>query len=688
MPYRRANTICLTLLEATLTLYPANAAGEPILTQPLWHGVDGNDLAVRDRWIKTETRPTGSKFPHRHPLVPQFEISIGRVWALPLEQLDGFMPGRGKYVLDITWREDLTRDWHREVFYGVTISERGRAAKDRDGEFVEEQVWDAEYFVASSGRGTVPEIPAGLRYLVRYVTDSENVDLYTYDPGTDLFTEAVAGVTTNRAALTYSSGHAGDFAINFAGDDITALRVTGGEIEVFELRVGSPTLADLPRVEFWYGANRVGAVTRAGALHATRFLALNPLEGDKFQMFSSSALSFTLDATAATGNFVTFKPTSLAGLKLWARVESLGNEDGPVGLWPDESGQGNDLGLAGILTDEDEDALTDEEADSLTAELAEDDAPALRMSPALDEWSLHSIPVTGGALRFKPTAALNTKDDVFNPDTHTIFIVACPFGPGDGVSVDRKLLTTAPDGNNKVEFVLSDDARAEARFAADFLGTPTLNTAVGLALGSATQLTGWHLFEQEGAARWLTPAIVNLDLIAGTLPAAIYSYVIVDVLPAGQYSPSLASAFDLTGGGGLFQLRVNLPAATAGATERRIYRTKVSGGTDYFLRATVAPGAASYDDNLSMTAFAATSPAALTAPARAGFLKLRVDGVEQAAVADLVGLASGETKSIQIGAESGGWWGYVKAVLVYEGNLSDTAKARVRRFLNNAYRIY
>ena len=57
---RPLNTIVLTLLEAVVTLYPANADGSPQLSSPLWLGVKTNGLAVRDRWITVETRPTGA----------------------------------------------------------------------------------------------------------------------------------------------------------------------------------------------------------------------------------------------------------------------------------------------------------------------------------------------------------------------------------------------------------------------------------------------------------------------------------------------------------------------------------------------------------------------------------------------------------------------------------------------------
>lgn len=689
------NTICLTLLEATLTLYPANAIGEPMLDQPLWMGTPAHDLSVRDRWIKVQTRPSGSKFPRNRPLVPQFEISIGRLWALPLSQLAGFIPDRGRYVLDIVWREEDTDDWHREVFYGVTISERDRAARDRDGEFTENQVFDAEYFVGTNGVGTPPAIPPTLTYSVRYVSASENLELYGYNPDTDLFTESAGSPTTTRATLTYTPDHTGYFDVLFAGNVTPSLRVNAaGQVEVYALRQGSPTQADMPRVEFWYGQNRVAAVTRSGTLLATRFLTLNPLSGDKFQFFASSTLALTFEAAAATGNFTVFTPQLVSGLKLWTRAESLGQSDlAMVDLWPDESGNGNDLSQGGsLLTLAGEELLTQSGEPLLYQGSNNGNAPAFVMSPAEDEWNHHALPVTGGALRFLADEFLRTSGTIFDADNHCLFVVACPFTPAGGVLVARTMVS-GDAGTNQFTLKITDTQRARAEFSPDFLGSPNLNTATGPSLcgefvGAPAQLIGWHLFEMEAAARRFTPNITSLDLIGGTLPVAVYNYVIVDVLPSGQLSYSEVSSFDLAGAGGIFQFRVQLPAATPGATSRLLYRNKVTNTTDFYLRATLSPSATSYADNMSMATFAATNPAAITAPSRAGFLTLSVDGTQQATVADLVGLATDTQQPVQVGAASGGFWGYMKAVLLYEGNPSTADKERIRRFLNNAYSIY
>ncbi len=48
-------TILFNLLEATATLYPANADGTPQLGSPIWLGADVENLRGAERWLKPIT---------------------------------------------------------------------------------------------------------------------------------------------------------------------------------------------------------------------------------------------------------------------------------------------------------------------------------------------------------------------------------------------------------------------------------------------------------------------------------------------------------------------------------------------------------------------------------------------------------------------------------------------------------
>lgn len=348
------NLVCHTLPEAVLTLYPANADGTPQLDKAVWLGVEVNGLSIRDRWIKVETRPSGARFPRQHPLVPQYEISIERVWALPLAQLDGFIPTNSRYVLDIVWTEEDTRDWHREVYYGVTISERSRESRDRDGEFIEHQVFDAEYFVPSSGLGVITEIPGLLPFTVRWVSANENAVLYRYDLITDFSAGEIS--TVGRATLAYNPGNkTGSFDLTFSGEQWPALQVTNGKLEVMAFIEGPPSPSDLPRVEFYYGPSRLASITRTGRLYASRFLeeSILPVDLPHIKLFASSTLQCVLRPDGVHSKaFHAFAPTDITGLKLWLAVEDLMGHEVPVAdalsfdVWPDRSGN-EDVTIAG-----------------------------------------------------------------------------------------------------------------------------------------------------------------------------------------------------------------------------------------------------------------------------------------------------------------------------------------------------
>ncbi len=69
-------------------------------------------------------------------------------------------------------------------------------------------------------------------------------------------------------------------------------------------------------------------------------------------------------------------------------------------------------------------------------------------------------------------------------------------------------------------------------------------------------------------------------------------------------------------------------------------------------------------------------------------LNLRVNGVS-VGVLNMSGTAAGTSKPIVLGSRSAGWWyaGYVRALLVYEGNPSAAEQAAIRDYLLTTYQV-
>ena len=283
------NTICLNLIEAVVTLYPANADGTPQLGAPIWCGCDAENLHASERWLKRETMASGVRYPKKHLFVPQFEISIGRLWVLASNQLAGWDTAYTNYVLDIVWVEEETQEWHRKTFYGVTLNERSWAAGDVERGLVENQPYRVVYTGA----------------------DGISVLLYTYDAATHLFT-AVA-TTTGRATIT------SPFAVQFAGDAQPVLQVSATASLAYRtsavyrnavsyrqtallahgIFAAAALPADLPRLDFYYGNNRLATVTRAG-VYDVDFVegSLSAVPAGAFGLYGGGALV----AVLAPGN--------------------------------------------------------------------------------------------------------------------------------------------------------------------------------------------------------------------------------------------------------------------------------------------------------------------------------------------------------------------------------------------------
>ena len=123
----------------------------------------------------------------------------------------------------MTWVDEDTQQWHRKTFYGVTISEQDWDARDIESGLMENQQFEAQYFVPDSGStATPPNISQSLPYWVQYVGTNEVVTLYTYDPASRSFTAQAN--TNGRAVIGYTNGA---FGVQFAADDFPVMATSG-----------------------------------------------------------------------------------------------------------------------------------------------------------------------------------------------------------------------------------------------------------------------------------------------------------------------------------------------------------------------------------------------------------------------------------------------------------------------------
>lgn len=144
----------LLLREAVISLYPADASGEPIIAAPLWCGTVANSLRLGLTWQEGLSYSSGDYYKTAHHEDESHAIEIDRTWiirsASPGENVG---PERnGRYVMEIVWNDVRERIWYKRVYYGVT----GRSSDlNSDGarQHNNPQTFRAERFTRAGGAG-------------------------------------------------------------------------------------------------------------------------------------------------------------------------------------------------------------------------------------------------------------------------------------------------------------------------------------------------------------------------------------------------------------------------------------------------------------------------------------------------------------------------------------------------------
>lgn len=288
-----------SLLEAAVSLYPANADDSPRLSEPLWSGIWAENLRQTPVWEVKATRPTGRRHPRQHPLSLTWRIAAERLWVLPLDTAGAIAAepsfGRGRMVLDIVWREEEGNRWYRRTYYGVTIAQQEHT---QPFEASESTTFDAEYMVPESGTGTPPAPSAFSPLLVRYVNTDVAVDLFSFN-GTAF---AALADATGKLTLSYAPSGAG-LSVTLVPTGATLTVGAAAGLSAGSLEVGAPKPMDVPRVEFRSGSNLVAAFLGTGrftALGEFHELAVPAALPGAFNLQAGGAVVATLRADGVT----------------------------------------------------------------------------------------------------------------------------------------------------------------------------------------------------------------------------------------------------------------------------------------------------------------------------------------------------------------------------------------------------
>lgn len=159
--------------EAILSVFPTDAAGNPITTSPVWLGASIHGLRISESLTEVIDRPSGVKYGQTHHVDEEHLISIDRLWVtdvpvvtppdnlavllgatdigqpFPAQNGTDYTLRRGmRYVVPIVWQDafDANR-FHYRVYYGVTDRSHEISGSGADGEINSAINWRAEFYL-------------------------------------------------------------------------------------------------------------------------------------------------------------------------------------------------------------------------------------------------------------------------------------------------------------------------------------------------------------------------------------------------------------------------------------------------------------------------------------------------------------------------------------------------------------
>jgi hypothetical protein len=145
--------IPLILNEASITLYPADPAGQALLSGAVWAGGCAEQLSLTQEVREKDVTRGSARYPEVILIPGLHEIKLSRLWVLRLSDLADFHIDLAQsYVMVVLW-EEATRDtWYKRTYYGVRP--RGNGLESQGVmQFYADQRFSAQRYVATSGYG-------------------------------------------------------------------------------------------------------------------------------------------------------------------------------------------------------------------------------------------------------------------------------------------------------------------------------------------------------------------------------------------------------------------------------------------------------------------------------------------------------------------------------------------------------
>jgi hypothetical protein len=248
--------------EADFALYLADSNGNAGST--VYMGGRLEDLQPETEFVSQRLDRHGDPFGNTIHVDERHRFTVKNLWAL--SRATGSMPKprrNQKYIFVVRWFDPETTAWAKRSYFGVTADGQRLPS---DGQVMRQNVpFTASFMIETSGRGTQPDLLPVTFGTLRYVSDTESIDLYEYDFDSGAYSVIDAARLSGRCAIVEDTIK---WQLVFAGN-IIALKATSTDLQIGELTAVGGTFATgavVPRIEWWNGPRRLASLTAAGEL--------------------------------------------------------------------------------------------------------------------------------------------------------------------------------------------------------------------------------------------------------------------------------------------------------------------------------------------------------------------------------------------------------------------------------------
>lgn len=256
--------------ECEVVLYRADEQGRST-GEVEWLGGCENKMQIGQGYAEERADRSGDPYARNQQLEEVHTIELEALWLSRYESAgvirNPVLARNQRFVAVLVWIDDETGVWHKRSYFGVEIGELSLSSENEY--FTQRTPMRAGWFVPQNGR--LPEMPGLLPAgggIVRYFSSGAAVDLFSYDFGTEQFTE----LSPSAGKFTIA-GAGGGYVLRLLVGGVVALGIgSDGVAHVAALIASGGSYASgLPRVEFFNGSLRVATLTAAGVLAVPSF---------------------------------------------------------------------------------------------------------------------------------------------------------------------------------------------------------------------------------------------------------------------------------------------------------------------------------------------------------------------------------------------------------------------------------